>query len=213
MFLCCETLLIARFATKVSEVFMGASFIVLLIIALIPAFIAYNKGRSFILWYLYGIAIWIVAFIHSILVSELKKCPYCSSGIEPSARVCRFCGRELIPSVRVENDTRVCPYCAETIKKSAIVCRFCGKDLQKYDEEQKIQHEKETKIKQAELKEKYKDIQGLLNDESIFNEAKERRRIYSKRMAVDFLKTKASESGLNSDGITEDTIDELLGLS
>ena len=56
-------------------------------------------------------------------------------------------------------------------------------------------------------------VYSILNDESIFNEAKERRRIYSKRMAVDFLKTKASESGLNSDRITEDTIDELLGLS
>ena len=184
-----------------------------LIIALIPAFIAFGKGRNFGLWYLYGLSFWIVAFIHSIFVSELIKCPYCSSGIDPSANVCRFCGRDLTSSVRVDNDTRVCPYCAETIKKAALFCRFCGKDLKKYDEEQLLQNDEKAKIKLAELKEKYKDLQDLLNDENIFNEAKERRRIYSRRMAVEFLKGKASEIGINSEGITEDCIDDLLGLS
>ena len=38
------------------------------VLAFIPAFIAKSKGRGFALWYLYGFLIWIVAFIHSLLL-------------------------------------------------------------------------------------------------------------------------------------------------
>lgn len=83
-------------------------FIILLVIALIPAAIARSKGRSFILWYIYGIALWIVALIHSILLKEdsyqstrqsitgqsLKKCPSCGEFVRQEASVCRYCGKE-----------------------------------------------------------------------------------------------------------------------
>lgn len=39
---------------------MGATIIVLLLIALIPASIASKKGKSFGLWYVYGVCLWIV---------------------------------------------------------------------------------------------------------------------------------------------------------
>ena len=51
-------------------------FVILLAIAVIPAAIAKSKGRSFALWYIYGVALWILALIHSII---LKEDPYQST--------------------------------------------------------------------------------------------------------------------------------------
>ena len=44
--------------------------IILLVIALIPASIASKKGKNFGLWYLYGVVLWIVALIHSIVLPD-----------------------------------------------------------------------------------------------------------------------------------------------
>ena len=125
----------------------------------------------------------------------------------------RYCGKDLNSLKVIEEDTRVCPYCAETVKKTAIICRYCGKDLKKYDEDQQNKIVEDEQRKEVELKEKVKDIESLLKDETICNEAKERRRIYSKKMAVEYLKEKASEVGINSEGVVEDTIDILLGFN
>ena len=84
------------------------SYLILLFsLALIPAFIAKSKGRDFILWYFYGVLIFIVAFPHSLLISksdELKEreasvgripCPFCKEYIKPDASVCPHCRRDL----------------------------------------------------------------------------------------------------------------------
>ncbi|MEO0385073.1 MAG: hypothetical protein AAF234_16120 [Pseudomonadota bacterium] len=42
--------------------------IFLLLAALIPAIVARNKGKSFALWYAYGINLWIVAVIHALVI-------------------------------------------------------------------------------------------------------------------------------------------------
>lgn len=46
-------------------------FLVLLaVIGLIPAIIAAKKGRNFVVWWVYGMALWIIALIHAIMLKS-----------------------------------------------------------------------------------------------------------------------------------------------
>ena len=84
-----------------------AWFVTLLVIAVIPAWIAQTKGRSFWGWWFYAILLFPITLIHAVVMSantkELenrqlqdghKKCPACAELIKVEAKLCKHCGTE-----------------------------------------------------------------------------------------------------------------------
>lgn len=83
-------------------------FIAAALLGLIPAAIAKNKGRDFVIWWLYGALLFIVALIHALVMPSESKPTFLSNN-EP---------------------LRDCPYCAEPIRFQATKCKHCGSDVE-----------------------------------------------------------------------------------
>ena len=66
------------------------------LLGLIPARIASRKGRSFAVWWIFGLLFWIIAFPASILVSDARpRCPRCAEPVRAEAAGCPHCGQEM----------------------------------------------------------------------------------------------------------------------
>lgn len=130
--------------------------IIAIIIGLIPALIAQGKGKSFIAWWIYGAAIFIIALPHSLIMKgDRKQCPKCKEYIDPNAVKCPKCQTDFsLPQppilsngeISLESETKKCPSCAEIIKFEAIKCRYCGHSFDP-DAVQKQIEAKELEIK------------------------------------------------------------------
>lgn len=59
--------------------------VLILVIGLIPAMIAANKGRNFLLWYLYGCALFIIALVHALLLKRRRSDPGRHEGVSVGA--------------------------------------------------------------------------------------------------------------------------------
>lgn len=104
------------------------------LLGLIPGSIAHGKGYSFIGWWIFGAAIFILALPLAIMLRaqdspSMRPCPYCHSAIPRSATACAHCTRTVTPvpaSLRMVE----CPSChaPDAISKDASewTCASCG---------------------------------------------------------------------------------------
>jgi len=68
----------------------------LLLLSVIPAYIAQTKGKSFGAWYVYGLFLLPITFVHSLILDrDDRKCPHCAELVKLEATVCKHCGNAL----------------------------------------------------------------------------------------------------------------------
>lgn len=71
-----------------------------LVLGLVTGFIAQSKGYSFVLWWIGGTLLWIVALPEVLLKKPnragQRQCPACMSWVPQQATACAHCGRDVV---------------------------------------------------------------------------------------------------------------------
>lgn len=75
--------------------------IVACLLGIIPGAIAQHKGHSFIGWWLFGAALFILALPMSLFLKDERTapCEFCKKTIDREASVCPYCQREVATAV------------------------------------------------------------------------------------------------------------------
>jgi len=72
------------------------SFLVaVILLGILVGYIAKQKGRSPLLWGIYGALLFIVALPHILFTESKNQCPHCAETVKGEASVCKHCGRDL----------------------------------------------------------------------------------------------------------------------
>ncbi|MFQ5464639.1 MAG: hypothetical protein ACE5EI_01790 [Thermodesulfobacteriota bacterium] len=74
---------------------------ILVVAAILPAYMASTKGRNFLLWWLYAAVLFPVAFVHVLTLGFFggrKQCGYCRTMVSSLASHCPRCGYEFTDS-------------------------------------------------------------------------------------------------------------------
>lgn len=70
------------------------------LLGLLPAVVAQKKGKSFVLWWIYGSLLFIVAMPHALIMGEsqsrFRRCPHCAESVRVEANVCPHCQRDIV---------------------------------------------------------------------------------------------------------------------
>jgi len=73
----------------------GVIFFLVVGLALIPGYIAREKGRDFLLWWFFGIVALIPAVVVALLIEEQRACASCGAKVKASSAFCQACGTRL----------------------------------------------------------------------------------------------------------------------
>jgi len=102
--------------------FLGTYLVLIIIasglLALIPAFIAREKGRSFAVF-------WALGFFATVIVGLIAVLAMPPLSVEERIQ------RGIAGGTRSNPNMLKCPYCAEFIKAEAKICKNCGRDVAK----------------------------------------------------------------------------------
>jgi hypothetical protein len=116
------------------------SFVVGLLLAMIPAYIAKRKGRNFWLWLVYGFFLWIIALIHAALLKEPEPEQYyqktttdynhlAASSEQVKRNIAVTSGKTTKRVAHFESrgvDEIICPICQKKQKPDRNSCYSCG---------------------------------------------------------------------------------------
>lgn len=112
-------------------------FLIAVVIGLLPAAIASGKGHNFVLWWLFGAALFIVALPCALILKDPKKqAAEAARDAALAALVANTSAATRQAPASSETATvdadpvKKCPWCAETIKAEAKICRFCDREVE-----------------------------------------------------------------------------------